>query len=111
MATTGLSHEWQSKVHKAKGMRSGFVRRKRDASIPGSELPASGVVWKVAFSPGEDEARTYSVEDGLGHDHQRHLVFRAGYGVEFLDRRFVGNINLLSNSFEDHDIVPRLEMN
>jgi len=39
------------------------------------ELPTGGIVREIALCPGQDEAGTNAIENTLGNNHQRHLVF------------------------------------
>jgi hypothetical protein len=75
------------------------------------ELPTGGIVREIALCPGQDEAGTNAIENTLRNYHQRHLVFGTGGSVEFLQSWLVSEINFLSGSFKDDNIVPGFEVN
>jgi hypothetical protein len=75
------------------------------------ELPTGGIVREITLGPRKHHAGTNAIDDTLGNDHQWHLVFGAARSIEFLQSWLVSEINFLSGSFKDDNIVPGFQVN
>src|SRR5579864_1428644 len=75
------------------------------------ELPAGGIVREITFGPRKHHAGTNAIDETLGNDHQRHLVFGTGRSVELLQDWLVGEIDFYRCSFEDDNVVPGFQVN
>lgn len=79
--------------------------------LRGVEQPARGVVGKVVFGPGENDARADGIQHAFTHDHQRNLVFGAGRGIQLLERGFVIEVYFDRVAFKNDDVIAGFEMN
>src|ERR1700686_196258 len=87
-----------------------MARRRVYSGFGRFKLPAGGIVGKIVFGPSQYDARADRIEHDLWRDHQRHLVFSAGSGVQRLEPRLVGEIDLDGSAFKDDDIVAGIEV-
>src|ERR1700757_2242607 len=87
-----------------------MARRRTYSGFGRFKLPAGGIVGKIVFGPSQDDARADGIEHDFWCDHQWHLVFSTGSGIQRFESRLVAEIDLDGRTFKDDDIVAGIEV-